>query len=331
VNPLRFCYFDGRTAARKEDREYREEHWKRLDFDAAHAEGSTLFVPCGCGSEHRLITDSPPAVPHRDEGGTWYWREPADGELAERRPIDDLLRRYRESVRDITRAFELLDGAEARMQTTLRGRHGRVLELPTAADVLEQLRRSTWAEVVSKLEIRRLLSIKMARELDQRLEKGELPEPTLETVASFGAFYQENTAAMLTECVREVFDLLRPRCSHYKTNTEFEIRERVILSWMIESGWSHPFRVRYDRAQDLLALERVMMMLDGRGVIAKTANGELVDAINRCAQDGRGRTEYFAFRACRNGSLHLTFLKPALVAKLNRIAGGKNLRPKVAA
>ena len=329
--PLRFCLFDGRTTTRKEDRAFREEHWKRLDLDAARVDGAAIVVPCACGSEHRLTPDSPPAEPHRDEGGTWYWREPSDGDLSVRTPIDDLVRRYRESRRDITRAFELLDSAEERIGSSLRGRHGRVLDLPAPADVLDQLKRSVWSEVVDRLEIRRLLSIKMARELDGRLSKGELPEPTLETIASFGAFYQENTAAMLKECVREVFDLLRPRCSHYKTNTEFEIRERVILSWIVETGWSHPFRVRWSHAHDLLALERVMMMLDGRGVIARTMNGELVDAINRCGKDGRGRTEYFAFRACKNGSLHLTFLKPSLVTKLNQIAGGKNLRPKEAA
>jgi hypothetical protein len=331
VIPLRFCLFDGRTTTRKEDRALREEHWKRLDFDSARVAGAALIVPCACGSEHRLTPDSPPAEPHRDEGGTWYWRQPDDGDLDVRRPIDDLVRRYRESVRDVSRAFELLDGAEERMQTSLRDRNWRVLDLPRVGDVLEQLKRATWREVADKLEIRRLLSMKMARELEERLEKGQLPEPTLEAIASFGAFYQENTAAMLKECVREVFDLLRPRCSHYKTNTEFEIRERVILSWIVECGWSHPFRVRWSHAPDLLALERVMMMLDGRGVIARTANGELVDAINKCGKDGRGRTEYFAFRACKNGSLHLTFLKPSLVTKLNQIAGGKNLRPKEAA
>jgi Domain of unknown function (DUF4942) len=35
---------------------------------------------------------------------------------------------------------------------------------------------------------------------------------------------------------------------------------------------------------------------------------------------------YFKFKAHRNGTLHLTFKRPDLVAKLNAIAGGKSLR-----
>ena len=176
-----------------------------------------------------------------------------------------------------------------------------------------------------------------AAELDQRLEKGDLPEPTIEAVASFGAFYQEQAGEMVRERVREVFDLLRPPGSHYKTNTEFEIGPRVILSHVISSGWTHPFKVSYGSGYGaspsarLLALETTFQMLDGRGTVAKTNNGLLVDAINVCGKDGRGSTEYFAFRACKNGSLHLAFRRLDLLAKLNRIAGGKNLKPGEAA
>ncbi|NUP13239.1 MAG: DUF4942 domain-containing protein [Polyangiaceae bacterium] len=335
--PLHFCVFDGRTTATKEDRLFREQHWKKLDFDHARVEGVTLVVPCGCGVEHRIATDSPPAEPHRDEGRTWFWRQPNDGDMTERKPVDDLVRRYRESVRDVTRAFELLDASEERMQTSLRRNEKRTFDRPRLSDVLDQLKRSTWEEIAARLEVRRLLSMARAAELDKRLDSGELPEPTLTTIADFGAFYQEQAGEMVRERVREVFDLLRPPGSRYKTNTEFEIGPRVVLSWMIEHGWSHPFRVRYGsgygaspRAQ-LLALETTFQMLDGRGTVAKTNNGLLVDAINGCGKDGRGATEYFAFRACKNGSLHLTMKRLDLLAKLNRIAGGKNLKPGEAA
>lgn len=42
--------------------------------------------------------------------------------------------------------------------------------------------------------------------------------------------------------------------------------------------------------------------------------------------DGTGKTDYFRFRCCLNGNLHLEFLRLDLVAKLNAVAGGNRLR-----
>jgi len=48
-----------------------------------------------------------------------------------------------------------------------------------------------------------------------------------------------NTGAFVEEAVQEVFEFLRPRNSRYKTNTEFEIRKRVIL-FAVENKWGSP-------------------------------------------------------------------------------------------
>jgi hypothetical protein len=115
------------------------------------------------------------------------------------------------------------------------------------------------------------------------------------------------------------------RQSPCKTNTEFELGKRVILTWMVEKGWNRgKFRVNYHRDKHLTALDNVFYMIDGKGPI-KSYHGPLYDAITD-SPDGTGKTEYFKFRCCINGNLHLEFLKPALVAKLNAIAGGNRLR-----
>ncbi|WP_145026338.1 DUF4942 domain-containing protein, partial [Geobacter argillaceus] len=46
------------------------------------------------------------------------------------------------------------------------------------------------------------------------------------------------------------------------------------------------------------------------------------------SSDGTGKTDYFKFRCCLNGNLHLVFLKPGLVAKLNAIAGDTHTDPQ---
>jgi hypothetical protein len=65
-------------------------------------------------------------------------------------------------------------------------------------------------------------------------------------------------------------------------------------------------------------------MIDGK-VPVKSYHGPLYDAITD-SQDGTGQTDYFKFKCCLNGNLHLEFLKPELVARLNAVAGGNRLR-----
>jgi hypothetical protein len=63
-------------------------------------------------------------------------------------------------------------------------------------------------------------------------------------------------------------------------------------------------------------------------LVAKTYNGELMDAVSATRKDGdgRGETTYFRFRCFKRGTLHIAFKRMDLVDELNRIAGGKNLR-----
>ena len=133
-----------------------------------------------------------------------------------------------------------------------------------------------------------------------------------------------NTGAFIEEAVREVFEYLRPHRSHYKTNTEFEIGKRVILSWAVETKWDGGFHVNSYREQILRAVDNVFHALDGNGTI-KTHRGPLIDAIE-ASRTGTGETDYFKFKCYRNHNLHLEFKRLDLVARLNAVAGGMRLR-----
>jgi hypothetical protein len=73
-------------------------------------------------------------------------------------------------------------------------------------------------------------------------------------------------------------------------------------------------------------LENVFTALDGNGQIAKRYNSVLEDAICS-APGGVGETDYFNFKAHRNGNLHISFRRRDLLARFNQIAGGARLRP----
>lgn len=259
--------------------------------------------------------------------------------LARRATVVELVHVYQQAADDIRAAFLVIDAAEKRLSTAftfngeyrhinIRDRQFHCMSFDDPTSTLEALKRDTWKAFVERLEIRAMLSVARAKELDTQLERGELPEITEASVFAFARGYAEQLDTMLQEAVEEVFDFLRPRGSQYKTNTEFALGKKVVLSYMVErDSWSDKFRVNYHRGPMLTALENVFNALDGKGMAHKGYRSDLENAINATPKDGdgRGETEYFSFRVFKNGNAHLTFKRADLVDRLNKIAGGKRL------
>lgn len=256
-------------------------------------------------------------------------------DVAKRETLAVMIGTYQQATKQVEQAYAILEQAQKSLQAVFLEKPGyrfSVIERNStdvgaiASKAIDaKLKKDAWAVIVERMELRRMLSIQRRTELDNQIEKGELPELTDENVLALFETSAANVNTYLEEAVQEVFEYLRPRSSHLKTNTEYELGKRVILTWQVEKGWSRgKFRVNYHRDKHLTALDNVFHMIDGKGPI-KTYHGPLYDAITD-SPDGTGATEYFRFRCCLNGNLHLEFLKPALVAKLNAVAGGNRLR-----
>ncbi len=266
-------------------------------------------------------------------------------ELAKRETIAELVRTWDECSETIRRCFLELDAAQERLEQAFAGpgRHFslddilRRQSLAHPERAIDQLEQQAWAALFDALEVRQFLSVEATRKLDQQLEgRGEpLGRITLETVLATLQGLHRSIPVFAAEAVREVFDFLRPPRSRLKTNKPWHVGRKVILPCYCEAAqprWPWRPSVNFHCIDRLRALDRVFHLLDGKGYISKSYGGELVDAI--CATSGEqpeGQTEYFAFRVYRNGNLHVTFRRPNLVAELNRIAGGKEFKPKEAA
>lgn len=264
-------------------------------------------------------------------------------DLANRVTISAIVNVYQSSVATVRAAFAAIHAAEGRLNVAVTlGMHDSAIHVRVSChhhqswddpkDTLDAIRRDTWRAIVERLEIRRMLSVKRAEELNKHLERGTLPEITEDSVADFAQFYLDNLGAMLEESVREVFEFLRPRLGtrvhDLKTNTELEIGPRVILGYMVDMGYCGTYRVKYSCDAELTALENVFLALDGKGSILKSYQSALRTAIDATRHDvGSGETDYFAFRCHRNGRLHLRFKRLDLLKKLNQAAGGMRLRP----
>lgn len=203
-------------------------------------------------------------------------------------------------------------------------------------ETITRLKQAIWCVLIDRMEVRKVLSVARANELDRALESGKmvdgspLPEITEQNIIAMMQSFAQNVETFLEQAVKEVFEFLRPRRSAYKTNTEFEVGERVILGWCIERRYGgRGYRVNYNRDAEIRALDNVFHLLDGKGTV-KSHYGELYDGIEG-SQDGKGETTYFRFKCFQNRNLHLQFKRMDLVARLNAVAGGMNLRKAQAA
>jgi len=163
--------------------------------------------------------------------------------------------------------------------------------------------------------------------------QGMVPQRVLEQM--FGKRVRAEVVSDLVQegfaaAVQEVFEWLRPRrtrFNRYKTNTELEVGRRAIIPFVVGLRYcGDGFDVGYRQEANLTALENVFSGLDGQGEIRKGYYSLLSGAIKQAGIDGRGETDYFRFRACRNGNLHLEFKRLDLLQRFNEIAGGARLR-----
>ena len=245
-----------------------------------------------------------------------------------------MVRTFLAAAEDIRKAFGVIAGAEKCLNDAFVLGSYRSMRVSDRGyedygkpdETIARLQRQAWGHLVERLELRRMMSVKAWTQLEQQLERGELPEITEANVQGVLAGFQSQLPDMLNDAVQEVFEWLRPRRSEYKTNTEFEVGTKVILSNVVNLGWSKGFDVSHHREAQLSALENVFSALDGRGQITKGYYSELSNAIKAADRTGRGETDYFRFRVFKNGNLHIEFKRLDLLDRFNQLAGGKRLR-----
>jgi hypothetical protein len=258
--------------------------------------------------------------------------------MSKHQTVVEIVRVYEQAKADIEAGFALVARAEKALNDTfendhwstlqVRGRYdGRGINFNSPQDAMLQLKRDVWARLVDRLELRRMMSNSRWEALQKELEHGEMPEITVANVMAFGENMMRQLPEMANEAVQEVFEFLRPRRSEYKTNSELEIGEKVIIEYGCSPAWSGgKFDVHHYKSQKFTVMENVFQMLDGRGAINRNHRSELETAI-RVSMNGRGQTIYFEFKCFKKGTLHLKFRRLDLLKRFNEIAGGMRLRP----
>lgn len=262
---------------------------------------------------------------------------PLGDDIASRATVEELVATYQKAIGEVRMEHDLIENAmirlgsvserdNARMRVTCRHQWH---DMPTVEEYDEQIRCRAWQALVERLSIRRLMSVEAWDEFEKKMERETPPEITVENVTGMAAHFRATAPDMLKAAVDEVFNWLRPHGDRFKTNTQFEIGERVVLEHVITRDSFSKWGVSHYRRQYLTALENVFLLCDGKPQTQGSYWSELQTKIEAIAKSEpcRGTTTYFEFKGHKKGTLHLRFLRPDLVAKLNAIAGGMRLKP----
>ena len=261
-----------------------------------------------------------------------------DTRIAVPQTVQDLVMNYQKAVFSYQTAFGSVIETQKFVEEALSGSPRKGYFYSPHADTLRKILRelhvSTWRRIVEKLGLFKVMSLKRKKEFEDRCEKGDLPEITMQEVLSFAQTIYDAQDEILNETIDEVYTWLRPAAhrwhSGHKTNLKngrWFLGEKVILTYYLsDSSVSDNYYVSAGWAQDrLMQFDRVFHLLDGKGVPDGYVSS-LIDEINTTPyfSGAGGDTEYFDYRCYLNRNLHLAFNRPDLVKELNRRAGSSS-------
>lgn len=228
--------------------------------------------------------------------------------------LTDLLDAREKALSLHTQARRLND-----MAKTLLDQHGSYL-MPHAGQFREsvqlarhELDASMWRRAFDLTGFRQLMDAEAVAEFERSLSPVP-PEFTDATVRATFIDLHQRSGEMFRRGIVNVF---RSLSDDYRTNANepFRIGRKVVMSWMIQPGWTGGLQVRHGTGQDRLNdIDRVIKTLDGQLFQPRSFES----AMNGAFKAGQVFEDaYYRARAFKNGNLHLEFLRPDLLDKLN--------------
>lgn len=257
-------------------------------------------------------------------------------DIVQSQPIAALCENCNLAIKEVSRAFELMASAQERIKPFLGEYASCVPNKIQSYDIcrpdrliaesIKALKQEAWRNIADRLQVYVFMTEKRQREFRKHIEDGNLPDITLENIQNFYETFSGNIKNFFNETLQEAFEILRPRQSHHKTNTEYEIGKKCILSCHGEILYSLPFAV----SDKLTCIDNVFHLLEGRGVAKhpETLSCKINDALqkNRSGYPITITTEYFKVKLFKkSGTIHIEFTRADLVKKLNAAAGGNRI------
>jgi hypothetical protein len=244
-----------------------------------------------------------------------------------------MVENYNVAVNEVSRAFELLGAAHTRMKSCF-GDYFHIIDdeirsyrIGDSKRNIESsksvMKRDAWRHITSKMNIESFMTEKRKNQLFEQLKSDDLPELTVENIADFFKSFSSNINTLMEESANEAFEILRPHQSKHKTNTEYEIGKKAIITCCFTYGCSISSYYDYK----ITLIDNVFHLLDGKGV-AKYPD-DLKSLIYSASNKHMTHleTEYFKLKWYYGANtMHFEFLRKDLLDKLNAMCGGNRLK-----
>lgn len=243
---------------------------------------------------------------------------------------DGILKRVAEAIASLKEAESIGETSGISGSVSYRGfdyiiqgpdkyRSTELLSEGALAEITKRLDANAWQHLLHESGIRTLMDAKARKEWDDKISEAQVPELTAENIkATFGMLYQNRGDIF----ERGVINAFKNLSWNYKTNRPFAFGKRIVITYLRHSvtgpgsslGW--PNHGKCDQLDDLI---RCFHILDGkpepdhRGGTYHLLYGE--DRRNQRDVENA----YLSFRSFRNGNAHVTFKRPDLVERMNKI------------
>ena len=254
-------------------------------------------------------------------------------DIIKAQPMAAFAENYQVCINEMSRAWELMKSATDRMKPFVGDtfsiinrdisgyQFGRAAENIVNSTVT--IKQYAWRNIADRLQVKAFMTVKRMEEFNKSIESGDLPDVTLENIYNFYKDFSSSINVLMDETIKEAFEFLRPRNSRHKTNTEYEIKKRVILT---AYGISSFYTGQY-LDQKLTCIDNVFHLLDGKGTAKYPDN--LASQLQLAIREHRPvfETDYFKVKYYLGvGTIHIQFLRLDLLQKLNAQGGGARLK-----
>lgn len=196
-----------------------------------------------------------------------------------------------------------------------------------------RLKQDFWRDILNRANLRKYTTERRWDALQEKIEKGQIEEPTIEAVFATMTALQQNLEATITEKIVEAYKHLNPNYTMgLVTNHKSEQRgigKKVILKVGYNSGYEN-YPGLYSASKDSLkSIEDAFYILSGTSQGTNYPYyGELCTAVEAChwgKGPANGETIWFRWKYYQNGNLHIEFKRMDLVKEIIRIAAEHNL------
>lgn len=171
-----------------------------------------------------------------------------------------------------------------------------------------------WTTLLNDSGMRSVMSASKRKEVDDQIGAEKVPELTREAIRTTFATLHDSRVDMFEQGVIECF---RRLSWDYKTNLPQKFGKRIVMTYLTSYGSANMRQT--DHLDDLL---RVFHLCDGKPEAdhRRGAYRLIADAMQRTsAWPKLAEHDYLSIRLFKNQNGHVTFKRPDLIHRLNRI------------